>query len=524
MQDELRQYFTRLESVEAKVETIDKRVHIVEKTLAVQGLQSTVCDHFLDVPLNVPNFTGREDILKDIYSKLPEDNSDDLFTAVCLNGLGGVGKTSIAVRYAHLNRHNYESILWLQADDLHNSLQTMCEYFDISSNSQSKPKVMVQKPCRKIKKSKCLFVLDNAKNFNSIDAYLKNLNLEKKPHVIVTSQQSDWSNLGGGQITTGVFTETEAIKFFDEVATDMNSVKKLVEELENLPLAMQLSLSYIKKHSMSVAKYLEAFCEEKSQLFHENTTSNKALLTVWKMAFEKLKLHEDRVSINILNMMAYMNNTFINMNTFLFYDEVLNEIMLNRVVDILCEYSLVTKRDTNLKTGKVVTIHKLIQRVLKEFEELSSLDLDHLSLLIEILKSVSTQQTNEFDIDNENLWFIHMKHVFNNNEVQIETLPGKFQTVAIQRGEEAIRHHYVVEYLTVNFNSENVDSPLDCVFVLANWMKEHCHFNEAFRILDEMIEGVHKECTEVEKTSTMFLLFQMRCISLKYDSGHKKKQ
>ncbi|XP_057297664.1 uncharacterized protein LOC130628699 [Hydractinia symbiolongicarpus] len=512
LQKELQQYLTRLERVETRVDNCEEDIqHLqiaMKEKLVVQDRE-----HLWNVPLNVSNFTGREEILENIYSNLHKQEKSHPFNAVCLTGLGGVGKTELAARYARLNRKHYQYIFWIQADNLQSSLQSMCEYFDVKSYYQS-IEAMVLKLSAKIGSCKCLFVLDNAENFTSIDPLLRNLTLDVKYCVIVTSQHTQWQNLCLEQFEITIFTEIEAYNFFKELVPDENSAKKLAKELEYFPLAMQLSLSYIKRHSMNIEEYLEAFRQGKSQLFYERNHDNKTLLTVWRMAIEKLKSHEHKVAIDVLNMMAYMDNTFINMNTFLLYDKIPDKVMLNSVIDILCEYSLISKKETKIKAGQVVTIHKLIQRILTEFEELTGTASNSLNVLVGILQAACAGKTTKFDIDDENIWFLHIKYLLYIRKVLITFFDVRFQTVAVQRGDQAIIQYIKFLYLTTNY--ENLATDLNCAFNFASYMIDYGLVNEALEFLDNVSAQ-----SKLEKNSLQFLLFQIRCIQFKCDYRSK---
>ena len=60
----------------------------------------------------IPNFVGRE--LADIYQKLHSDGSNG---TVVLQGLAGIGKTQLAVKYALQHQHDYAAVFWLDAAD-----------------------------------------------------------------------------------------------------------------------------------------------------------------------------------------------------------------------------------------------------------------------------------------------------------------------------------------------------------------------------------------------------------------------
>lgn len=63
-----------------------------------------------------PEFVGRQEILDEIHRNLnpiDETQSQRLFA---LTGLGGMGKTQIAVQYAYAHRQEYPIVLWAHAD------------------------------------------------------------------------------------------------------------------------------------------------------------------------------------------------------------------------------------------------------------------------------------------------------------------------------------------------------------------------------------------------------------------------
>jgi hypothetical protein len=64
-----------------------------------------------------PQFIGRTKILKQIPGHLFTNAKPDLTARLSLYGLGGVGKTQIAIEYVYLHKSDYDIICWLQAKD-----------------------------------------------------------------------------------------------------------------------------------------------------------------------------------------------------------------------------------------------------------------------------------------------------------------------------------------------------------------------------------------------------------------------
>src|SRR5579883_2397652 len=106
----------------------DSRGMVVElaRQLALDELQTrqlleaslTAVSSYWQVPfVRNPFFTGREDTLLHLHALLTCSSDHGAFIRSCaVHGLGGVGKTQLAIEYAYRYRYNYEAVLWVQAE------------------------------------------------------------------------------------------------------------------------------------------------------------------------------------------------------------------------------------------------------------------------------------------------------------------------------------------------------------------------------------------------------------------------
>jgi hypothetical protein len=93
---------------------------IASKRMKSQGKEETkgrCMSEFEILPPRNPGFLGREDLLRDIehYFSHPPLEDRVIPKVRSLMGPSGIGKTQIALEYAHRHRENYRSIFWVQA-------------------------------------------------------------------------------------------------------------------------------------------------------------------------------------------------------------------------------------------------------------------------------------------------------------------------------------------------------------------------------------------------------------------------
>ena len=353
------------------------------------------------------NFHGRKQILQSLQNHLHQPS------VVVLTGMDGVGKTQIAAMFAKYNQNKFTKICWVNGSNLCKSLTEIL--FSFGQNLPKDPSIemlshmIVRMLCGK--EEKVLFVLDDV-----TDAGKKEVNVFKRItqgrlSLLVTSQTSDWEISRVILIRVSCFEEEEAIKFLQNQLQQSTTkyINLLAAHLHLFPLALQQAVCYIKKFKLPVSTYIEQFEACRQTILNVKIESfteyDKTLLTVWDMAFDKIK-NESNNALLVLGMMAYMDSRFINQKTFLHCPDIDGEIELNEILELLCQYLLVMRRSNGY-----LEIHGLIQKVVR-FHIQNNRFVDGSNprkLLAKILTSISSS-VDSHDIcynDNENLWFAH---------------------------------------------------------------------------------------------------------------------
>ena len=77
-----------------------------------------------------PHFTGHASTFQIIHRKLVLEAWPDFTSTYVIYGLGGVGKTQLAIEYSYQRRKDFDFIYWLRADDYDTLLTSYSQPYD----------------------------------------------------------------------------------------------------------------------------------------------------------------------------------------------------------------------------------------------------------------------------------------------------------------------------------------------------------------------------------------------------------
>jgi tetratricopeptide (TPR) repeat protein len=327
-------------------------------------LQYKVTNNFWHVPAKNKNFVGRQSLLKNMQEYYW--GSKDLLVLSALHGIGGVGKTHLAIQFAYQYGHEYSEVFWVSGDSQERLIQSYIELgeekdiFNLEDkklNPEARAKIVInwieQQP------SGWLVIIDNAPNHDEI----KNLFPSKGGKILITSRHTEWA---GNDIQVSVFTPEEAFeyikKIIGEADFEFKSANELIILLGHLPLAIAQACAYIKNTEISLSEYVDLYQQKREELQTTNlltgTESHNAVSVTWNITLERMQ-KELPESVELLYLCVHLYNENIPKDlTKYFFDSPVNATNTLRIAG---EYSMVRIDEEK----NCFSLHSLVQEIIK---------------------------------------------------------------------------------------------------------------------------------------------------------------
>jgi tetratricopeptide (TPR) repeat protein len=315
-----------------------------------------------------PNFTGRELQLDEIAAKLAAGER------TALTGLGGLGKSRLAIEYAHRHAADYGIIWWLRAETgatLIEDLASLATALGLASPDAADLGEAAGLALRRLEgEGRWLLIFDDAPGPDEIDRYLPK---GGGGHVMVTSRELAWRELALPlQLPTLAPADAAAFLVARSGDEDLEgAAHALAMELGCLPLALEQAGAYVEENRTTLAAYLDAFRVHRAQLLREGAPRDypAPVATAWELSFRALETEAPSAAI-LLEFLAFLAADAIPTRLFLDYSEHLPESLAKALPDLvafdrelarpLLHYSLVERE------GESFSVHRLVQAVTRE--------------------------------------------------------------------------------------------------------------------------------------------------------------
>jgi TIR domain len=319
-----------------------------------------------------PNFTGREQTLAELYASLFSNQPGAWKQA--LWGMGGAGKTQIAVEYTYRHKAKYELVWWLRSEEpttLSADYAALAIDLDLPEKSL-KDQSEIGKAVRRWLEHNpgWLLIFDNAQNPTDLQNYFPR---GGGGHVIITSRNPEWGS-DAKVIGILVFGRQESIDFLlnRTKQRDVVAAGNLAEALGDLPLALEQAAAYISKSGMPFSHYLEMFQKHRKKILElgEPTAYPDTVATAWEISFRKVQ-KDSPPGADLLKLCSFLAPDEIPKSLLLGGAEHLpetlasaikDELELEDAISALRSYSLI-----NMVEGSdAFSVHRLVQAVTRD--------------------------------------------------------------------------------------------------------------------------------------------------------------
>lgn len=339
-----------------------------------------------------PLFTGREEILEALHTQLGIDQAVALTQSSALHGLGGVGKTQIALEYAYRHALDYSAVFWIGAEtdeQIVASLLRIAEVLQLPGRDDKDQQRVVEAVQQWLTThSQWLLIWDNLEDLDLLSRFLPSA---RQGAILLTTRRQVLGTLARGMnllpmereegmlflLRRAKVLEPEAeSRQVRQLAVRMPSqyaaAAELVVAMGGLPLALDQAGAYLEATQSGLPAYLELFRTRRAALLQQRgeesrdhpesvsttftlaiTASSQLHPAVWNLLQVCAVLQPDAMPEELFRQGAEHFGATL--------EAVCHDTLdWNQLVAVACSYSLLSRQPEE----QTLSLHRLVQAVL----------------------------------------------------------------------------------------------------------------------------------------------------------------
>ncbi|CAG7983436.1 unnamed protein product, partial [Penicillium nalgiovense] len=300
--------------------------------------------HRFDVPLDlaavpvIENFLGRQDELDQLWQYFQPEEVVSQKVAI-LYGLGGIGKTQLAARFARDHKHDFTAIFWLGGKDRGTLLQSLSSIMPRLPGQPQDTEAMddeeAEQRARQVLRwlaikgnSRWLIVFDNIDQYSPInsavgDAYDIKKFFPTADHgsILITSRLQGLTELGKTFPVHSLDSE-EAIQLLLQSSglSAKDTTRKLesnqdtlalANRLDGLPLAIVVAGAFMRETGTNMTEYLQYYQESWSDLQFQSSPERQYeqgnMLQTWMISYREIQKRDPNAA-QLLLLFARFDN------------------------------------------------------------------------------------------------------------------------------------------------------------------------------------------------------------------------
>ena len=272
-----------------------------------------------------PFFTGRERLLKQLRQCFLTDRAVALTQEQAICGLGGVGKTQVAVEYAYRHQQDYRFILWVSAA----TPETLVADFIAIANHQQLPERSLPEQDRIVATVKhwlathndWLLIVDNADNLDIVWPFLPiggstgHLLLATRQQAVAGFESFRVEQMDREEGTLLLLRRAHILgaKGLLEQASpaDRQIAEQIVEEMDGLPLALDQAGAYMEETGCDLSTYLKYYQIRRASILIRRDGSSQdhpaSVEATLSLSFQQIK-RKSPAAADLLRFCAFVHS------------------------------------------------------------------------------------------------------------------------------------------------------------------------------------------------------------------------
>ncbi|MGY5116270.1 FxSxx-COOH system tetratricopeptide repeat protein [Streptomyces sp. 900105755] len=329
-----------------------------------------VPDHW-NVPQRNSTFTGRGYILEKVREQLRSGMTAVLPQQQALFGMGGVGKTQIALEYVHRFSADYDLVWWVPSENIDNVVSTLAELGSrIGAPGGEDMALASKETVRMLSRGnptkRWILVFDNADAPDDLAGYMPTTG---GGHILVTSRNQAWSDKGE-TLPVDVFQRQESVEHLSRRAPGLSPAEadQVADAVGDLPLAVEQAGAWLAETAMPTAEYLRRLSEETAAVMGLNQPADypDTVAATWNISIRRLK-ERSPASVRLLQLCAFLAAEPISSE--LLYDSnemvtalgLTESLLIGQLVREISQLAL-AKVD---QISRSIQVHRLVQAVIR---------------------------------------------------------------------------------------------------------------------------------------------------------------